>query len=104
MEQHIAQEYFQSFLDLFSVLLLGVLLNEQYKEGEEEMIKNCLICDKEINRSNVTTGTLRTKRHKDAVTCSRKCAKKYRRIREYIWDTYTNKRKGRKRGKNDNNS
>ncbi len=47
------------------------------------MIKNCLICEKEINRTkSKSVGKL--KRGPHAVTCSKQCTKIYTRVYRYV--------------------
>ena len=47
------------------------------------MRKNCIICEKEIFRSKNTSSN-KLRRGKNAVTCSRDCARIYRKVSNYI--------------------
>ena len=46
--------------------------------------KNCIMCDMEIYRCNNTSHKTKTVRSKNAITCSRKCARIYKNVHSYI--------------------
>lgn len=56
------------------------------------MIENCLVCQKKIHRVSNKDG-LKLRRGKRNVTCSRKCARVYHRIFQYIHHKYFRKKK-----------
>lgn len=49
--------------------------------------KNCIVCEKKIYRSS-RRGQLKTRRQNFTLTCSRKCAKIYIRIRKHVVEYY----------------
>ena len=60
------------------------------------IMKNCLICQREIFRSN-HSGTIKRRRGKNQVTCCRQCSKIYIRCLRYIQSVRRNERDKEKR-------
>lgn len=58
----------------------------------KKLRKNCIICEREINRKSGIRGH-KERRSKQSLTCSRKCSKIYTRIQRYVHGRLMRKKK-----------
>ena len=61
----------------------------RYKQGVR---KNCIICEKEIHNKGTPKG-VREKRAWFCITCSKDCARVYRRVQNYVFTQTINRLK-----------
>ncbi len=57
------------------------------KKVERKPRKNCILCEKEINRHSNTKG-FKLRRGNKTITCSKRCSRIYIRVSLYIGEPY----------------
>ena len=55
------------------------------KNTKRKPRENCIVCENKIYRAK-RRGGLKERRHNFALTCSRKCARIYKRIQNHVWN------------------